>query len=71
MNICLLKTLSKWLEVIFISTVSLFNFGYDSKEEIIENDVINKNSSSDMLGRCKQWQKFCKIVKWQRRKRNV
>ena len=43
MNICLLKTLSKWLEVIFISTVSLFNFGYDSKEEIIENDVINKN----------------------------
>ena len=44
MNICLLKTLSKWLEVIFISTVSLFNFGYDSKEEIIENDVINKNS---------------------------
>lgn len=44
MNIYLLKSISKWAEIIFISTISLFNFGYENKNDIIENDVINKNS---------------------------
>lgn len=43
MNICLLKTIGKWLELVFISTISLFNFG-SNKDFTLENDVMNKNS---------------------------
>lgn len=43
MNICLLKTIGKWLELLFISTISLFNFGSD-KDFTLSNDVIEKNS---------------------------
>lgn len=44
MNIYLLNLISKWTGVILLSTISLFNFGYENKEEVVINNVIEKNS---------------------------
>jgi len=47
MNTYLLNLISKWLGIVFISFISLFNFGYEKKHSVIDNDIINNNSYMD------------------------
>ena len=44
MNLYLLELVSKWIGFVLISIISLFNFGYENKDFVIDNNIEEKNT---------------------------